>query len=333
MNVARVRKHQNHVKYFEIDQGFDFYFIQSRFIRFLTFRNSTPTVSGKNSPLAVAFASPPNAGLLQQRLQDHEGCQEIEGRVLEVLKDPEFGCGNFGRLNLGSPEQHDQGRLSLQDNEGNPFMKVLAHGGRQDLEGPQDYEPRALISGCDPRPFALQLPLFGGLDGRSRHALELSKEHEGYLDEQEQQGFQPLLALAKSTQHDQTKVNILRLLELANSNEDLANPLNYEDPQVQEGRQAHGYRQAHVGLQDHKAHPYWNNPSEGHRYQGGRQHGQGFQPLIVPGDQVHESRQDLNGCEAAGWGFQPLKVPGAQSKEKTPEQPKVSPVIIRYVLI
>jgi hypothetical protein len=81
------------------------------------------------------------------------------------------------------------------------------------------------------------------------------------------------------------------------------------------------------GLQDHKAHPYWNNLSEGHRYQEGRQRGQGFQPLIVPGAQVHEGRQDLNGCEAAGWGFQPLKVPGAQSKEKTPEQPKAEPAL------
>ena len=120
-------------------------------------------------------------------------------------------------------------------------------------------------------------------------------------------------------------MNILRLLELANSNEDLASPL---DP---EGLKAHGGRQAHWEahyLQDHEAHPYWNNLSGGRRYQEGRKHEHGFQPLIVPGAQGHEGRQDPNGCEAAGWGFQPLKVPGAQFKEKTPEQPKVSPVII-----
>ena len=80
-----MRKRQNHVKCLEIDQRI-FYFIQSTIIQFLTFRNSTPTPSGENSPLAVAFASPPNAGILQQRLQDHEGRQEMEGRALEVLK-------------------------------------------------------------------------------------------------------------------------------------------------------------------------------------------------------------------------------------------------------
>ena len=152
------------------------------------------------------------------------------------------------------------------------------------------------------------------LEGHQGH--EERKNHE----EQEQKGFQPLLALAKSTDHDQTKVNILRLLELANSNEDLASPL---DP---EGLQAYAGRQAHGGL--HEAHPYWNNHSGGRRYQEGRQHEHGFQPLIVHGAQGHEGRQDPNGCVAAGWGFQPLRVPGAQAKEKTPGQPKVSPFII-----
>ena len=137
--------------------------------------------------------------------------------------------------------------------------------------------------------------------------------------------------LAKSTEYDQTKVNILRLLELANSNEDLAGPLEHEGLQAYGGLQAHGGRQAHGGL--HEAHPYWNNLSGGRRYQEGRQHEHGFQPLIVRGaqgheGQGHEGRQDPNGCVAAGWGFQPLRVPGAQFKEKAPEQPKVSPVII-----
>ena len=115
-------------------------------------------------------------------------------------------------------------------------------------------------------------------------------------------------------------MNILRLLELANSNEDLASPLDLE------GLQAHGGRQAHGGLQDHEAHPYWNNLSGGRRYQEGRQHEH------VHGAQGHEGRQDPNGCVAAGWRFQPLIVPGAQSKEKTPEQPKVSRVIIIYLV-
>ena len=150
--------------------------------------------------------------------------------------------------------------------------------------------------------------------------LEGHQDHEEHkdLEDQEQQGFQPLLDLAKSTEYDQTKVNILRLLELANSNEDLVSPL---DP---ESLQAYGGHQAHGGL--HEAHPYWNNLSGGRQYQEGRQHG--FQPLIVHGAQGHEGRQDPNGCVAAGWGFQPLRVPGAQFKEKAPEQPKVSPVII-----
>ena len=152
------------------------------------------------------------------------------------------------------------------------------------------------------------------LEGHQDH--EECKDHE----DQEQEGFQPLLALAKSTEHDQTKVNILRLLELTNSNEDLASPLAHGGLQVPRGRQAHG------GLQDHEAHPYWNNLSGGRRYQEGRQHEH------VHGAQGHEGRQDPNGCVAAGWRFQPLIVPGAQSKEKTPEQPKVSRVIIIYLI-
>ena len=126
-------------------------------------------------------------------------------------------------------------------------------------------------------------------------------------------------------------MNILRLLGLANSNEDLTSPLEPKGHQDHGGRQAHGGHQAHGGL--YEAHPYWNNLSGGRRYQEGRQHEHGFQPLIVHGaqgheGQGHEGRQDPNGCVAAGWGFQPLRVPGAQSKEKVPEQPKVSPVII-----
>ena len=118
--------------------------------------------------MAVPFASPPNAGILQQRLQDHEGRQEIEGRALEVLEDSELGSGKFGRrFNLGSPEQHHQARKPFEDHEGNPFLRVLAHGGRQNLEGPQDYEPGTPISGSTLRPFALQLPVFGGLEERS----------------------------------------------------------------------------------------------------------------------------------------------------------------------
>ena len=132
---------------------------------------------------------------------------------------------------------------------------------------------------------------------------------EGHQDHEDQQGFQPLLALAESTEHDQAKVNILRLLELANSNEDLASPLDHESLQVYGGRQAHG------GL--HEAHPYWNNLSGGRRYQEGRQHEHGFQPLIVHGAQGHKGRQDRNSCVAAGWGFQPLRVPGAQANEIT----------------
>jgi hypothetical protein len=52
-------------------------------------------------------------------------------------------------------------------------MKVLADGGRQDLEGPpgpQDYEARTLVSGCAPRPVAL--PLFGEIEQRSRQSNE-----------------------------------------------------------------------------------------------------------------------------------------------------------------
>ena len=135
-------------------------------------------------------------------------------------------------------------------------------------------------------------------------------------------------------------MNILRLLELANSNEDLASPLDLEGLQAYGGPQAHGGlkaygglkahggRQAHGGLQVHEAHPYWNNLSGGRGYQEGRQHEHGFQPLIVQGAQGHEGRQDPSGCKAAGWGFQPLNVPGARSREKAPEQPKVSQVII-----
>ena len=132
--------------------GFDF--IQLTIIQFLTFRNSTPTASGENSPLAVPFASPPNAGILQRRLQDHKGRQEIEGRALEVLEDSQVGSGKFGRrFNLGSPEQHVQGQDPHEYHEGNPFLRVLAHGGRQDHEGfplfqgPQDYEARTLNEG------------------------------------------------------------------------------------------------------------------------------------------------------------------------------------------
>ena len=157
------------------------------------------------------------------------------------------------------------------------------------------------------------------------------QDHEERQDFEEQQGFQPLLDLVNSTEYDQTKVNILRLLGLANSNEDLTSPLEPKGHQDHGGRQAHGGHQAHGGL--YEAHPYWNNLSGGRRYQEGRQHEHGFQPLIVHGaqgheGQGHEGRQDPNGCVAAGWGFQPLRVPGAQSKEKVPEQPKVSPVII-----
>ena len=123
---------------------------------------------------------------------------------------------------------------------------------------------------------------------------------------------------------NQAKVNILRLLELASRNEDLASPLDLERLQAYGGHQVHG------GLQDHETHPYWNNLSGGRRYQEGRQHEHGFQPLIVHGAQGHESRQDPNGCVAAGWGFQPLRVPGAQANEITPGQPKVSPLIVTY---
>ena len=85
----------------------------------------------------------------------------MKGRALEVLEDPEFGCGKFGRrFDLGSPEQHHQGRHPLQDHEGNPFLRVLAHGGRQDLEGPQDYD------------YDFALPFFGGLEERSRQFNE-----------------------------------------------------------------------------------------------------------------------------------------------------------------
>ena len=105
---------------------------------------------------------------MQQRLQDHEGCQKHEGRVSEVLENSELGSGKFGRrFNLGSPEQHHQSRRPIQDHEGNPFLRVLAHGGRQDLEGPQDYEPGTPINGGALRPFALQLPRFEGLQERS----------------------------------------------------------------------------------------------------------------------------------------------------------------------
>ena len=156
------------------------------------------------------------------------------------------------------------------------------------------------------------LKIISLIEGHKDH--EERKNHE----DQEQEGFQELLALAKSTKHDQTKVNILRLLELANSIEGL------------ERLQAYGGHQAHGGLQDHEAHPYWNNLSGGRRYQEGRQHEHGFQPLIVHGAQGHKGRQDPNGCVAAGWGFQSLRVPSAQANEITPGQPKVSPLIVTY---
>ena len=162
------------------------------------------------------------------------------------------------------------------------------------------------------------LKIISLIEGHKDH--EERKNHE----DQEQEGFQELLALAKSTKHDQTKVNILRLLELASRNEDLASPLDLERLQAYGGHQVHG------GLQDHETHPYWNNLSGGRRYQEGRQHEHGFQPLIVHGAQGHKGRQDPNGCVAAGWGFQSLRVPSAQANEITPGQPKVSPLIVTY---